>query len=356
MKYALIGCGRISPNHIAAAVANQLEIVAMCDINPDNIVDKKLKFDLPDTVKEYLDYREMLKKEDIDLIAIATESGKHAQIALECIEAGCNLIIEKPIALSLEDADEIIKKADEKGVKVCACHQNRFNKSIQKIREAVDKKRFGKLFYGTAHIRWCRDHEYYDRASWRGTWEQDGGALMNQCIHNIDLLRWMLGDEIEEVVGMTDRLHHDYIEAEDLGIALVKFKNGAYGIIEGTTDVYPKNLEETLYLFGEKGTVKAGGQSVNVIEEWNFSDMLDDPEEVKSRFHENPPNVYGYGHTPLYADVIDAIKNDRPPYVDARAGRRALELVLGIYLSAYKGEFVKFPIAKCKTMDFEGRF
>lgn len=356
MKYALIGCGRISPNHIAAAVANQLEIVAMCDINPDNIVDKKLKFDLPDTVKEYLDYREMLKKEDIDLIAIATESGKHAQIALECIEAGCNLIIEKPIALSLEDADEIIKKADEKGVKVCACHQNRFNKSIQKIREAVDKKRFGKLFYGTAHIRWCRDHEYYDRASWRGTWEQDGGALMNQCIHNIDLLRWMLGDEIEEVVGMTDRLHHDYIEAEDLGIALVKFKNGAYGIIEGTTDVYPKNLEETLYLFGEKGTVKAGGQSVNVIEEWNFSDMLDDPEEVKSRFHENPPNVYGYGHTPLYADVIDAVKNDRPPYVDARAGRRALELVLGIYLSAYKGEFVKFPIAKCKTMDFEGRF
>ena len=356
MKYALIGCGRISPNHIAAAVANKLEIVAMCDINPDNIVDKKLKFDLPDTVKEYLDYREMLKKEDIDLIAIATESGKHAQIALECIEADCNLIIEKPIALSLEDADEIIRKADEKGVKVCACHQNRFNKSIQKIREAVDKKRFGKLFYGTAHIRWCRDHEYYDRASWRGTWEQDGGALMNQCIHNIDLLRWMLGDEIEEVVGMTDRLHHDYIEAEDLGIALVKFKNGAYGIIEGTTDVYPKNLEETLYLFGEKGTVKAGGQSVNVIEEWNFSDMLDDPEEVKSRFHENPPNVYGYGHTPLYADVIDAVKNDRPPYVDARAGRRALELVLGIYLSAYKGEFVKFPIAKCKTMDFEGRF
>lgn len=356
MKYALIGCGRISPNHIAAAVANKLEIVAMCDINPDNIVDKKLKFDLPDTVKEYLDYREMLRKEKIDLIAIATESGKHAQIALECIEAGCNLIIEKPIALSLEDADEIIKKADEKGVKVCACHQNRFNKSIQKIREAVDKKRFGKLFYGTAHIRWCRDHEYYDRASWRGTWEQDGGALMNQCIHNIDLLRWMLGDEIEEVVGMTDRLHHDYIEAEDLGIALVKFENGAYGIIEGTTDVYPRNLEETLYLFGEKGTVKAGGQSVNVIEEWNFSDMLDDPEEVKRQFHENPPNVYGYGHTPLYADVIDAINNDRSPYVDARAGRRALELVLGIYLSAYKGEFVKFPITKCKTMDFEGRF
>ena len=272
------------------------------------------------------------------------------------MEYGCNLIIEKPIALSIEDANRIIEKANRLHLKVCACHQNRFNKSIQKIREAVEKKRFGKMFYGTAHIRWCRDHEYYDRASWRGTWEQDGGALMNQCIHNIDLLRWMMGDEIEEVVGMTDRLHHDYIEAEDIGIALIKFKNGSYGIIEGTTDIYPKNLEETLYLFGEKGTVKAGGQSVNVIEEWRFADMLDDPDEVKQRFHENPPNVYGYGHTPLYADVVDAIRNNRQPYVDAEAGKRALELVLAIYQSAANNTIVKLPLNDVKTTDFEGRF
>ena len=179
---------------------------------------------------------------------------------------------------------------------------------------------------------------------------------MNQCIHNIDLLRWMMGDEIDEVVGMTDRLRHDYIEAEDLGIALIKFKNGAYGIIEGTTNVYPENLEETLYLFGEKGTVKAGGQSVNVIEEWRFSDILDDPEEVKKRFHENPPNVYGYGHTPLYADVIDAIIKDHKPYVDAEAGKRALELVLAIYQSAYEGGPVKLPLARGATVDFRGRF
>lgn len=356
MRYALIGCGRISPNHIAAAKANNLEMIAICDIVPENMIDKKVKFDLPNTVKLYTDYKKMLAEEVIDLVAIATESGKHAQIALDCIEAGCNLIIEKPIALSLEDADKIIKKADEKGVKVCACHQNRFNKSIQKIRDAVEKKRFGKMFYGTAHIRWCRDHEYYDRASWRGTWEQDGGALMNQCIHNIDLLRWMMGDEIEEVVGMTDRLHHNYIEAEDLGIALIRFKNGAYGIIEGTTDVYPKNLEETLYLFGEKGTVKAGGQSVNIIEEWNFSDMLDDPEVVKAQYHEAPPNVYGFGHTPLYRDVVDAIKENRQPYVDARAGRRALELVLAIYQSAATGSFVKLPLKECSTVQFKGRF
>ena len=194
MKYALIGCGRISPNHIAAAKANGLNMVAICDIVSSNMEDKKLKFELSDDVKQYTDYKLMLEKEKPELVAIATESGKHAAIALDCIEAGCNLIIEKPIALSLEDADMIIQKAEEKGVKVCACHQNRFNKSIQKIRDAVEKKRFGKMFYGTAHIRWCRDYEYYHRASWRGTWEQDGGALMNQCIHNIDLLRWMIFD------------------------------------------------------------------------------------------------------------------------------------------------------------------
>ena len=166
----------------------------------------------------------------------------------------------------------------------------------------------------------------------------------------------MMGDDIVEVVGMTDRLNHDYIEAEDMGIALVRFANGSYGIIEGTTDIYPKNLEETLYIFGEKGTVKAGGVSVNKIEEWNFSDMLDNADEVKARFHENPPNVYGYGHTPLYADVIDAIENNREPYVDASAGKRALELVLGIYKSAATGTSVKFPLEDCSTLEFKGRF
>lgn len=179
---------------------------------------------------------------------------------------------------------------------------------------------------------------------------------MNQCIHNIDLLRWMMGDDIVEVVGMTDNLGHPYIEAEDVGIALVKFANGSYGIIEGTTDIFPCNLEETLYIFGEKGTVKAGGHSVNVIEEWKFSDFLDDPEEVKAKFHENPPNVYGFGHTPLYKDVIDAIKNDRSPFVDACAGRRALELVLAIYKSAAGEKIVKLPLSKGNTLEFKDRF
>ena len=356
MKFALIGCGRISPNHIAAAKDNGLEIVALCDIVPENMEDKVLKFDLSSDVARYTDYKDLLKKEKPELVAIATESGKHAKIAIDCIAAGCHLIIEKPIALSLRDADNIIQAANEMGVKVSACHQNRFNKSIQKIREALDRKRFGRLFYGTAHVRWNRNYEYYSRAKWRGTWDQDGGALMNQCIHNIDLLRWMMGNEIVEVVGMTDKLNHSYIEAEDFGIALIRFANGSYGIVEGTTDIYPQNLEETLYIFGEKGTVKAGGSSVNLIEEWRFADLLDDAEEVKRKYHETPPNVYGFGHRPLYADVIDAIKHNRQPYVTAKDGRDALELVLAIYKSAAEGVSVTLPMDKCSTMDFQGRF
>ena len=356
MKYALIGCGRISPNHIVAANNNNLEIVAICDIEEACMEDKALKFKLPDTIHKYTDYKEMLDAENPELVAICTESGKHAEIALYCIAHGCHCIIEKPIALSIADADAIINASIRHHVKVSACHQNRFNKSVQIIREAIDMNRFGRLFYGTAHIRWCRDHEYYDRASWRGTWEQDGGALMNQCIHNIDLLRWFMGDDVEEVMAYTDQLEHPYLEAEDLGMALVKFSNGSYGLIEGTTNVYPKNLEETLYIFGEKGTAKAAGTSDNIIEEWRFADELDDPDEVKKRFSENPPNIYGFGHTPLYADVIEAITKGRAPLVDAEAGKRALELVLAIYKSAAEHRPVKLPLESCSTMDFVGRF
>lgn len=355
MKYALIGCGRISPNHIEAAKNNHLEFVAMCDIVPEVMQEKSDKFEL-EAVHKYTDYKELLEKEKPELVAITTESGKHAAIALDCIAAGCHVIIEKPIALSIADADAIIEAGKKAGVVVCANHQNRFNKSVQYIRRALETDRFGRLFHGAAHVRWNRGKGYYDQAPWRGTWAQDGGCLMNQCIHNIDLLRWMMGDEVEEVMAYTDQLEHPYLETEDLGMALVKFKNGSYGLIEGTTNVYPKNLEETLYLFGEKGTAKAAGTSDNIIEEWRFADELDDPEEVKKLFSENPPNVYGFGHTPLYADVIEAIKTGRKPLVDAEAGKRALELVLAIYKSAAEHRPVKLPLKECSTMDFVGRF
>lgn len=356
LKYAIIGCGRISPNHIVAALENKLEIVAICDIEESKMIETFRKFNFTCETKKYTDYKKMLQKEKPELVAICTESGKHGQIALDCIDLDANLIIEKPITLSLEETDMIIEKANKKNIKVSACHQNRFNKSVQKIREAVEDNRFGRLMHGTAHIRWNRGEDYYKQAQWRGTWEQDGGALMNQCIHNIDLLRWMMGDKITEVVGMTDNLIHGFIDAEDLGIALVKFTNGSYGVIEGTTNIYPRNLEETLYIFGEKGTVKAGGKSVNLIEEWKFEDDLDDPEEIKEKYHENPPNVYGFGHNSLYSDVIDAINNDRKPYVSAEDGRNALELVLAIYKSAAEGISIKFPLVECSTLDFKGRF
>jgi len=357
MKYALIGCGRISPNHLEAAVNNNLDIVGICDIVPENMKTLLEKLNMEGAnIKQYTDYKEMLETEKPELVAIATESGEHARIALECLDRGANLIIEKPIALSLEDADKIIEKSKEKGLVVCANHQNRFNKSIQKIRKAVEDGDFGKMMYGTAHIRWNRGKDYYTQAPWRGTWAQDGGALMNQCIHNIDLLRWMMGDEVTEVCAYTDNLNHDFIEAEDLGIAIVKFKNGSYGIIEGTTNVYPKNLEETLYLFGQKGTVKAGGKSVNIIEEWNFADSNEDVNFVKENYSEMPKNVYGFGHTPLYKNVIEAINNGTKPLVDAEAGKRALELVLAIYKSAAEGRPVKLPLTECSTMDFVGRF
>ena len=356
MKYALIGCGRISPNHISAAINNNLKIVGLCDLVIDRVKKHISDFKLDNSVKTYTDYKEMIDIEKPNLIAIATESGNHAEIAKYCIQKGIHLIIEKPIALSLEDADEIIILSKKHKVVVSACHQNRFNKSIQKIREAVELNRFGKMFYGTAHIRWNRGQDYYTQAPWRGTWNQDGGALMNQCIHNIDLLRWMMGNEIDEVFAYTDNLNHNYIETEDFGIALVKFKNGSYGIIEGTTNIYPKNLEETLYLFGEKGTIKAGGKSVNIIEEWLFADKMDNPEEVKTKYHENPPSVYGFGHTPLYANVIESIERNSQPYVTAEDGRRALELVLAIYKSAAEKRSIKLPLEKVSSNDFKGRF
>ena len=356
LRYALIGCGRIAPNHIAAALnhADRLELAAVCDPRPERMEAVLAPVQNP-AVQRFTDYRRMLETVRPDLCAVATESGLHAAIGLDCLRAGCHLIVEKPIALSLADADAMIALAEQKGLVLCACHQNRFNKSIQKIRAAVEAGAFGTLLHGAAHIRWARNEAYYRQAPWRGTWAQDGGALMNQCIHNIDLLRWMLGDDLTQVMAYTDRLAHPYIQAEDLGLAVLKFGNGAYGLVEGTTNVFPTNLEETLYLFGTAGTVKAGGRSVNRIEEWRFAGETD-ADGVKAAFSEDPPNVYGFGHTPLYADVIDAIGNHRPAAVDGRAGRRALETVLAIYRSAALNAPVDLPLTDASTLEFEGRF
>ena len=357
MKYALIGCGRIAINHMKAALNNKLEIVAVCDVLSEKMEAILEKSEIADNkkVKRYTDYKEMISVEKPELVSIATESGIHAEIALYCIENDVNLIIEKPMAMSMEDANKIIELSEARNVKVSACHQNRFNVAIQELRKAIDAGRFGKLSHGSIHVRWNRDHGYYDQASWRGTWEQDGGALMNQCIYGIDLLRWMMGDEIEEIYGATRQQFHDYLEAEDVGMAVIKFKNGSIGTIEGTTNVYPKNLEETLYVFGEKGTVKIGGTSTNNIDVWDFADETEEDTKKKD-LKEATSNVYGNGHTSLFADVIDAIENDRNPFVDAIAGRNALEVVLSIYKSQKEGNKVELPLDKFASTDMKGEF
>ena len=357
MRYALIGCGRISTNHIKAALNNQLDIVAICDVYPEQMKHLLEKHGISDDkkIKRYIDYKEMVSENEIDLISIATESGFHAEIAVYCIEHGINVIIEKPIALSMEDANHIIELSEKKGVKVSACHQNRFNVAVQRMREALEAGRFGKISHGSIHVRWNRDQDYYKQAPWRGTWAQDGGALMNQCIHGIDLLCWMLGDEVESVYGVTKQQFHNYLEAEDVGMAVVKFKNGAIATIEGTTNVYPQNLEETLYLFGEKGTVKLGGTSTNNIDVWQFADETKEDNRIKG-LQEATSNVYGNGHSSLYADVIQAIQEDRRPYVDAAAGRNALELVLAVYKSQKEGRAVKLPLGEFASAEMEGQF
>lgn len=357
MRYALIGCGRIATNHIKAAINNQLEITAVCDIQVNHIEALLEKHGLQEdaSIKRYMDYKTMIEEVKPEMVSIATESGIHAEIAIFCINHGVHVIVEKPMAMSMEDANEIIRLSEEKNVKVSACHQNRFNIAVQEMRQALEAGRFGKLSHGSIHVRWNRNKNYYTQAPWRGTWAQDGGALMNQCIHGIDLLRWTFGGEVEEVYGQTRQQFHDYLEAEDVGMAVVKFKNGAIATIEGTTNVYPQNLEETLYIFGEKGTVKIGGTSTNNIDVWDFADETEADMKNKG-LEEETNNVYGNGHTSLFADMINSIQNGRKPYVDAYAGRDALELVLAIYKSQKEGIPVTLPLSEFSSLDMAGEF
>lgn len=356
MKYALIGCGRIAVNHITAIENNNLDVVALCDVDSEHVDVLVDKTGFDQDFLRYSDYKQMITEHpEIELIAIATDSGVHAEIALYCIDKGINVIIEKPMAMSMNDAEEIIRRSEEKGVKVTVCHQNRFNVAVQQLRKALEKGRFGKLSHGSINVRWNRGRDYYNQAPWRGKWASDGGCLFNQCIHGIDLLRWMMGDEVDEIYGVTKQQFHDYLECEDLGQAVVKFKNGSTGLIEGTVNVYPHNLEETLYVFGENGTVKIGGKSTNNIDVWDFKDE-GESDQANKGLQEQTSNVYGNGHTALYADMIDAIKNNRKPYIDAVAGRNAVEMILAIYKSAETGLPVKLPLADVSSTDFIGRF
>ena len=332
LKFAILGCGRISYKHIEALINNNQEAVltAVSDIVIEKAVERKMQYesaiDKAD-VKVYTDYSEMLYNEDIDVISIATESGYHAKHAMDCLNANKHVLIEKPMALSVKDADDIIALAKKKNKQVCISHQNRFNPPIQKLRRAIEEGRFGRIINGTARILWTRDDNYYKQAPWRGTKELDGGTLMNQCIHNIDLLQWMMGSEVERVHCERGTFLRN-IEMEDFGAILIRFKNGSIGIVEGSACVYPKNLEETLSIFGEKGTVVIGGLAVNEIKTWKFEDKRDyDNEDAFAEID----NVYGTGHTPLYKNYIDAINNGTEPLVNGEEGKKAMEIILRAY-------------------------
>lgn len=332
IRFAILGCGRISYKHIEALINNSrdAELIAVCDLVEDKAIQRKNQYEEKIKnveVKVYTDYKNMLNNEQIDVVTIATESGYHSNHAIDCINGDTHVLVEKPIALSLEDADRMINTAELKNKKICISHQNRFNPPIQKLRRAVEEGRFGKIINVTARILWTRDDDYYNQANWRGTKALDGGTLMNQCIHNIDLLQWMMNSEVERIHSERDT-YLRAIEMEDFGAILIRFKNGSIGIVEGSACVYPRNLEETLSIFGEKGTVVIGGLAVNEIKTWEFSDKkdydkLEDLEDIE--------NVYGRGHTPLYKDFIDAINNDRQPLINGVEGKKSLEIVIKAY-------------------------
>lgn len=347
---ALIGCGRISFKHIEAYVKNadQVRFVAACDPLTERAEAKAAEYrkSFPDAkVAVYADYKAMLAEMKPDIVSIATESGKHPAIAIDCLNAGSHVICEKPMALSTRDADAMNIAARKNGRKLAVCFQNRFNAPVQKLRSALEAKRFGRMLHGMVQVRWNRNEAYYAEAPWRGTWEQDGGTLMNQCTHGIDLLQWMMGEDAVRVQAQTRRFLRP-IEAEDFGAAIVEFKSGAVGIIEGTADIYPTNLNETLSLFGEKGSVVIGGLAVNKIETWRFADapaVGDTEDKVLNPNEKDPPTVYGFGHAALFRDFADAIDQGREPLVSGEKGKKALEIILAIYQSQKTGKAVDLP-------------
>lgn len=341
VRFAIIGCGRIAPKHAESIVAlPEAELVAVCDIIPE----KAQAFADKYGAKPYTSYEEMLAKEDIEVVTIATSSDLHAPIGIAAAKSGKHVMVEKPMAMTLKSADELIKTCKDNGVKLEVIHQNRFNKSVKLMRKALEEGRFGKMTHGQATVRWNRDDNYYAQASWRGTKLQDGGVLMNQSIHNIDLLQWTFGP-VESVFGYTTTAMRK-IEMEDVGGAVIKFKSGAIGLIEAASTIYPKNIEETLNVFGSTGSVIIGGIAVNRIEAWEFPESEEEKKQIFASQESDPPTVYGFGHREVISDMIQAIREDRTPAIPGEEGRKALEIILAIYKCQETKEPVVFPLVE----------
>ncbi len=306
----------------------QVQLIGVCDVKEDRA--KQAAYAYEETTgfqpKIFTDYRSLLET-DCDWVSIATESGNHSSISIEALQAGKHVLVEKPMALSTIEMDQMIRTAKDRGRNLGACFQNRFNPAVRELRKKVEQKAFGQVFHITARILWNRSKAYYDQALWRGTRKMDGGTLMNQCSHNIDLLQWMAGSSHASVVGITRNFAHSYLETEDFGAGLIAFHNGVIGIIEGTSNTYPNNLEETLSVFGEKGTVVLGGLAVNRIQTWRFEGEESHPFMNLP----DPDTVYGNGHTPLFEDFCASIRENRPPFISGEEGKKAVEIILALY-------------------------
>lgn len=337
IRFGLLGCGRIAKRHSELLGGNHIKgasLAAVCDtirVRADAVAST---FGVP----AIYDIDDLLGRKDIDAVAVLTPSGMHPEHVIACARAGKHVVVEKPMALRLQDADDMIRACDRAGVKLFIVKQNRFNLPVVKAREALEAGRFGQLILGTVRVRWCRDQNYYDQDAWRGTWACDGGVLTNQASHHVDMLEWFFGDVVSVHGRAITALAR--IETEDTAVATLKFCNGALGIIEATTAARPTDLEGSLSILGGKGSVEIAGFAVNQIRHWRFAEELPSDAEVMEKFSVNPPNVYGFGHQAYYQHVIDCLVNQRAALVDGLEGRKSLELISALYESIETGQEV----------------
>ena len=336
----LLGCGRISERHALAIQEHpELELIAVCDEVPERARVTGEKYG----VSAFSSYSGMLAETDADAAVLCTPSGLHPRHGIMAAERGLHVICEKPMATRLEEADQLVKTCDAAGVHLFVVKQNRLNPGVQLLKHAIELGRFGRVYIASVRVFWNRPQSYYDMAPWRGTWEFDGGAFMNQASHYVDLIQWLMGP-VESVSAKTATLARR-IETEDTGAAILRFRNGALGILETTMLTYPRNLEGSITILGERGTVQIGGTALNRVVEWEFAEYHDDDREAEAlRVAPDPLSVYGSGHRPYYENVVRVLRGEAAPGTDGREGRKSLELILGIYESARTGREIHLPL------------
>lgn len=351
MKAALVGCGRIGSRHAAILASSpETELAACVDLDPG----RAQQFAGRHGARAYTDLGDMIDTESPELVSFCTPSGLHAEgVVFAAGRRVPNIIVEKPMALRLDDADRMIAECDTAGSRLFVVQQNRYNLPIRKLREALDEGRFGKLVLGAVRVRWCRRQDYYDQAAWRGTWAMDGGVFSNQASHHLDMLVYMMGEVASVKAMATTRLVD--IEAEDTGVALFQFRSGALGIAEATTAARPKDLEGSISILGEKGTVEVGGFAMNEMTEWAFEEPRPGDESVLERYRTNPPDIYGFGHHEFYRDVFASITHGHGNAVDGLEARKSLELITAIYESIESGREVRLPFIPAYSRLGRGR-